>query len=272
MNRGQVNPYALGLVVVGAAAMAIAVFLPFNEPNGVFSRVEHNTLIQHGGWPFIALAIGIAVGGFPASQRRGRWLAWPIALCLIGAWHVFDWATDKDSRTLYPVGIDGTVDTSKPGTVAPLGVALYVAGVGVAVALIGSLMLLRTHPNRDLDDDPLVAAWAERPTKNCPDCAETILADAKVCKHCGYRFAPSSHDAPPKAVPAAKPATAKSSKVKCHKCEHVQTVPLDLSLFVCQECGTKLKRRTATSYDDDVATEKRSGKGWVFRGLKGEWD
>jgi hypothetical protein len=26
-------------------------------------------------------------------------------------------------------------------------------------------------------------------TKKCPDCAETILIDAKVCKHCGYRFA-----------------------------------------------------------------------------------
>jgi Uncharacterised protein family UPF0547 len=26
------------------------------------------------------------------------------------------------------------------------------------------------------------------PTKKCPDCAETVLADAKVCRHCGYRF------------------------------------------------------------------------------------
>lgn len=25
-------------------------------------------------------------------------------------------------------------------------------------------------------------------TKKCPDCAETILADAHICKHCGYRF------------------------------------------------------------------------------------
>lgn len=27
-----------------------------------------------------------------------------------------------------------------------------------------------------------------RKQKQCPDCAETILADARVCKHCGYRF------------------------------------------------------------------------------------
>jgi len=25
-------------------------------------------------------------------------------------------------------------------------------------------------------------------TKDCPDCAEEVLAAANVCKHCGYRF------------------------------------------------------------------------------------
>jgi Uncharacterised protein family UPF0547 len=29
---------------------------------------------------------------------------------------------------------------------------------------------------------------ADRPTRQCPDCAETILTEARVCKHCGYRF------------------------------------------------------------------------------------
>ena len=31
----------------------------------------------------------------------------------------------------------------------------------------------------------------ERSTKTCPDCAETVLAAARVCKHCGYRFDPA---------------------------------------------------------------------------------
>ena len=37
----------------------------------------------------------------------------------------------------------------------------------------------------------------ERPTKVCPDCAETVLAEAKVCKHCGKRF---EEDAEPSVV------------------------------------------------------------------------
>jgi hypothetical protein len=32
--------------------------------------------------------------------------------------------------------------------------------------------------------------WPESATKKCADCAERILTAAKVCKYCGYRFAP----------------------------------------------------------------------------------
>ncbi len=41
------------------------------------------------------------------------------------------------------------------------------------------------------DDSPPPGAGSEpakSSTKTCPDCAETVLAAARVCKHCGYRF------------------------------------------------------------------------------------
>ena len=50
---------------------------------------------------------------------------------------------------------------------------------------------LAEHPR------PLTAAWAEPAptsppagveTKACPECAETVLAAARICKHCRYRF------------------------------------------------------------------------------------
>jgi hypothetical protein len=37
-------------------------------------------------------------------------------------------------------------------------------------------------------DAKLDAERGHGPKKQCPDCAETVLADARVCKHCGYRF------------------------------------------------------------------------------------
>ena len=39
-------------------------------------------------------------------------------------------------------------------------------------------------------------------------------------------------------------AQGKPSRVRCHRCEHVQTVPADQTTFPCEQCNTKLKRRT----------------------------
>ncbi|PIB79644.1 zinc ribbon domain-containing protein [Mycobacterium celatum] len=213
-KAGSENPLGLGLVMVGAFAIAVAAFLPLDEPTGIFRRVEDNTLIQHGGWMLVALALGIAASGYRVSQG-GRGLRWlPTILSVIAAALVVYMANDTDFRTLYPVRPDGTVDSNQPGMVASLGIAIYVAGVGVAAALIGSLILLQTAKQHALDD-PLVADWEEAATtKKCPDCAETILVDAKVCKHCGYRFAAaaaSSAPSPALATNKPKPAPIKQS-------------------------------------------------------------
>jgi hypothetical protein len=34
-----------------------------------------------------------------------------------------------------------------------------------------------------------------------------------------------------------EPAPAKSTKVKCYRCQHRQVVPLSQSTFVCEQCG-----------------------------------
>jgi Uncharacterised protein family UPF0547 len=168
------NPLGLGLVIVGAVAMTISAFLPVVEPTGTSSVVEHNTLIQRGGWIFIALALGVAVSGYRVSQ--GRWTArWiPIVLCVSAIALIV--LSYNNLRTLYPVGPDGNPITTAPGMVGNPGIAIYIAGAGLAAAFIGSVMLLQSRQAK---------------TKKCPDCAETVLADANVCKHCGYRFASS---------------------------------------------------------------------------------
>lgn len=43
-------------------------------------------------------------------------------------------------------------------------------------------------------------APTERTTKTCPDCAETVLAQARKCRFCGFRFEP-----PPASAAAAQP-------------------------------------------------------------------
>ena len=125
MNKSG-NPVGLGLVIVGAITMAVAAFLPLTEPTGPFSQVGSNTLIQHGGWLLIVFAIAIAASGYRISQRDGKgWVA-PTIQCVVAAAGILIVANDKGLRTLYPVGPDGTADTSQAGTVASLGIATYV--------------------------------------------------------------------------------------------------------------------------------------------------
>jgi uncharacterized protein UPF0547 len=221
MNRTG-NPLGLGLVIVGAVAMALSAFLPLDQPTGPFGRVQDNTLIQHGGWLLVAVAVAIAASGYSVNQGKTPWPL-PTVLCAVAGLGIIYVATSKDMHTLYPVGANGTIDTSLPGTVASPGIAVYVAGAGVALALIGSLMLRDADGSSavEFDDD----GWPR--SKKCPDCAETVLSDAKVCKHCGYRFGDTT-------------------SVACFKCGHRQRVPMSAETFTCEECNTRLKRKAST--------------------------
>jgi hypothetical protein len=46
-----------------------------------------------------------------------------------------------------------------------------------------------------------------------------------------------------------------TSKVRCRKSQHVQAGPRDLALFVCEECGATLQRRTAATHSPSPMSE-----------------
>jgi len=58
------------------------------------------------------------------------------------------------------------------------------------IALPASLLI---KDKRTRVDPPVYGLRVPPPPaqKRCPDCAEIILVDARVCKHCGYRFTPA---------------------------------------------------------------------------------
>jgi hypothetical protein len=176
--RYVINPAGVALACIGGLAMAVAAFLPLDE-SGRFARVQENALIHHGGWAFLALGAGIAVNAY-RQYSAGR-LAWTVVvlgvIALIVAILI---GSDTSLRTLFPLNSAGEPDSSQPGTVVPLGLAVYVAGAGACAAILGG-WAMRQSPSGE-------AKLAPQTLKQCPDCAETIQAAAKVCKHCGKRF------------------------------------------------------------------------------------
>jgi DNA-directed RNA polymerase subunit RPC12/RpoP len=66
--------------------------------------------------------------------------------------------------------------------------------LGLLLGPIGLIIAWTMRDSAKLDDakrsPPLVASSELRDERDCPYCAERILAKAKVCKHCGREVEP----------------------------------------------------------------------------------
>jgi hypothetical protein len=63
-----------------------------------------------------------------------------------------------------------------------LGLVLMIMLASLAVPVVLVLLVLRWA--RSEASNPVSPATH----KKCPDCAEFVLIEARVCKHCGFRF------------------------------------------------------------------------------------
>ncbi len=186
----DVSPVGMGIAFAGAAAMVIGVFLPAAESTK-FLRVVDNSLIQQAwGWAFIGLGAAIAAAAYRAYRNRPKtsatillgFIAIGLAIYLGTTDEVLKLGSEASSSDLQDLGLQDSLDALSRTEKASPGVGIYLVGVGGLLAMIGGFQILNSEPSTVEGDRE------SEPTKRCPDCSETVLAAAKVCRHCGYRF------------------------------------------------------------------------------------
>ena len=137
----DVTPLSLGIVLVGAAVMLIAIFLPQFETSS-FARIEKNSLVQNGdGWWFIGIAV-LAAGTAYRAYRNQRTSFAAVALGAIGIGLAIYYGTAHSQRRLCSVS---PLNIGQHCSLATPGIGIYAAGVGGLLMLIGGLQIFRSE-------------------------------------------------------------------------------------------------------------------------------
>jgi len=196
LERGEKRTLAFVLGVVGIAVMCVGVFLPLWDSGSVtgFTRIQGNSLLQSAhGWVALATAPLAAISLYRA-WRSGSQPSWPLinGLSLIG-YAVYTGAR-ADTMTLCSTGENGV---ALPGTcqIAQPGLGVYAVGAGGVILAVSGLMMLRKEvvnnaPVKAIDGNGTVVSstTAHAALKRCPDCAELVQPDARICRYCRHEF------------------------------------------------------------------------------------
>jgi hypothetical protein len=137
-------------------------------------KVEKNTLIQAGdGWIFLICAVVILYYSYQSFQNNVK--NWAVVIVGVLAFAATVYEGTGEHLKLHSTGeVFGRAIEEK----ADPGIGIYAAGAGGLIAIIGGAWIMGFG----------IEEKGGRRLKRCPECAEHILADAVVCKHCSYRF------------------------------------------------------------------------------------
>lgn len=177
-ENARPNPVGAGLALLGAVLILIGTFLPVRSLASL--PIANNSFVAGGDWWVLVLPLTMGVTAaymLIGATARGVWAVLIASVIAIGT-GIYGASSHFQTLTLNAAG-QALFGVASVKASAAAGVYLVLAGGIVGLAAAG-LLFGKWRPVG-------VPAYGRR-TKRCPDCAEAIMAEAKVCKHCGYRF------------------------------------------------------------------------------------